>query len=79
MSSTIFKEAGFRFFFFSREEPRMHIHVQCGSGEAKFWLEPNLDLARNQGLNEKELGKARILIEERIDEIRSAWRNHFPG
>jgi hypothetical protein len=40
MSPTIFREAGFRFYFFSREEPRMHVHVQCADGEAKFWLEP---------------------------------------
>ncbi|MCK5131914.1 MAG: DUF4160 domain-containing protein [Candidatus Sabulitectum sp.] len=40
MSPTVFREKGFRFFFFSREEPRMHIHVRCSDGEAKFWLTP---------------------------------------
>src|SRR2546422_3979017 len=30
----------FRFFFFSKEERRKHVHVSCGDGEAKFWLEP---------------------------------------
>jgi hypothetical protein len=33
-SPTVFREAGFRFYFFSREEPRMHIHVQGQNGEA---------------------------------------------
>jgi len=40
MSPTVFREKGYRFFFFSREETRMHIHVISGDGEAKFWLEP---------------------------------------
>ncbi|WP_211307542.1 DUF4160 domain-containing protein [Polynucleobacter rarus] len=36
----IFKENGFRFFFFSREESRIHVHVSHADGEAKFWLTP---------------------------------------
>jgi hypothetical protein len=39
VSPTVFQEKGFRFFFFSKEESRKHIHVYCGDGEAKFWLE----------------------------------------
>ncbi|MFW6235057.1 MAG: DUF4160 domain-containing protein, partial [Spirochaetota bacterium] len=27
MSPTVFREGQFRFFFFSREEPRQHVHV----------------------------------------------------
>jgi len=45
MSPTIFRHKGYRFFFFSREEKRMHIHVFCTDGEAKFWLEPLISLA----------------------------------
>jgi hypothetical protein len=41
MSPTVFREGPFRFFFFSREEDRLHIHVQSAEGEAKFWVEPN--------------------------------------
>lgn len=55
MSPTVFIEKGFRFLFFSREEPRIHVHVQCPQGEAKFWLEPRLELARSQGLSEREI------------------------
>ncbi|MGO8755461.1 MAG: DUF4160 domain-containing protein [Gallionellaceae bacterium] len=40
MAPTIFRAHGFRFFFFSREQPRMHVHVNHAEGEAKFWLEP---------------------------------------
>ena len=45
MSPTVFRARGFRFFFFSRKEPRMHVHVGSSDGEAKFWLEPEVELA----------------------------------
>ena len=37
---TIYREGPFRFFFNSREETRMHVHVQSPDGACKFWLEP---------------------------------------
>ncbi len=33
---TVLKVKGYRFFFFSREELRQHIHIQSQKGEAKF-------------------------------------------
>jgi len=77
MSPTIFRERGLRFFFFSREEPRMHVHVSSASGEAKFWVEPTIALAMNRGLKQTEVRRAQRLIEERANEIRTAWRRHF--
>ena len=77
MSPTIFRELGFRFFFFSREEPRMHVHVYCSHGEAKFWIEPAIELADNYGLRGPDLQTTRRLIEEHEDEIRDAWNKHF--
>ena len=79
MSPTVFRDGAYRFFFFSREEPRAHIHVQHPTGEAKFWLDPAISLARNYGLTEQRLAKVRSLIQEHEDEIRIAWRSHFPG
>lgn len=77
MSPTVFRELGFRFFFFSREEMRIHIHVESGHGEAKFWLEPEIELAENYGLRSSELSKILELVEEHQDEIRNAWNEHF--
>jgi hypothetical protein len=45
MSPTVLRVGGFRFYFFSREEPRIHVHVYHANGEAKFWLEPTVELA----------------------------------
>ncbi len=79
MSPTVFREDGFRFYFFSREEPRMHIHVQGQNGEAKFWLEPSIELAQHVGLSKREINEALRLIQEHENEIRSAWFRHFPS
>jgi hypothetical protein len=46
MSPTIFRDGSFRFYFFSRRAPD-NVYVQCPAGEAKFWLEPTIDLAHN--------------------------------
>lgn len=55
----------------------MHIHVYSGDGEAKFWIEPGIELAQNYGLRASDLGVVRTLIEEHEDEIRCAWEEHF--
>jgi len=77
MSPTVFRWRGFRFYFFSREEERMHVHVYCADGEAKFWLEPEVELASNHGIRRSEIAVVRKVIEDRRDEITAAWRAHF--
>ena len=79
MSPTILRVRGFRFYFFSREEPRAHVHVQHTDGEAKFWIEPKVELDANYGLKPKQLAEANNLVEEHVNEIRSAWAKHFPS
>jgi Domain of unknown function (DUF4160) len=79
MSPTVFRDGAYRFFFFSREESRSHIHVTHPTGEAKFWIDPEIDLAANYGLSAQRIARARRLIEEHEDEIRAAWRRHFAG
>jgi len=79
MSPTVLRIRGYRFYFFSREEPRAHVHVQHAAGEAKFWIEPMVALHANYGLKPKQLAEARNLVEEHLHEIRRAWAKHFPG
>ncbi|MBU2603372.1 MAG: DUF4160 domain-containing protein [Actinobacteria bacterium] len=79
MESTVFFEMGYRFLFFSREESRMHVHVQSAEGEAKFWVEPRIDLATSRGLPTREIRVVERIIREREHDIRSAWRRHFSG
>jgi hypothetical protein len=77
MSPTVLRHGPFRFYFFSREEPRPHVHVQHPDGEAKIWLHPSIELAQNFGLTAKQLKKAIQLVEEHEHEIREAWQRHF--
>jgi hypothetical protein len=53
--------------------------VVCVSGEAKFWLEPEIELARNHQLDSQQLGEIRFMIEVHKDDFISAWHRHFNG
>lgn len=77
MTPTVLRKRGYRFFFFSREEPRMHVHVISSEGEAKFWLNPELELATNYRFSRKELKEIESIIEEHYNELASAWIKHF--
>lgn len=56
----------------------MHVHLVTTEGEAKFWMEPNIELAKNYGLSDQVLNRALKLVTERQQEIKDAWRKHFP-
>jgi hypothetical protein len=77
VSPTVFRHGKYRAFFFSREERRMHVHIACPDGEAKFWLEPIIALADHTGLPARELKRMQAIIEERRDEIVQSWQDHF--
>jgi len=55
----------------------MHVPVQAAEGEAKFWLEPAIELAHNYGLNERQLRSIKALIEAHANDIRNSWAKHF--
>lgn len=77
MSPTVLRVAGYRFYFFSREESRPHVHVQHATGEAKIWLEPTVALAQSFGLSAARINTAVRLVKEHRDEITAAWKAHF--
>ncbi len=55
----------------------MHVHVQHVEGEAKFWLEPEIELSQSYGLSARRLSTALNLIRRHENEIRIAWEKHF--
>jgi hypothetical protein len=59
------------------EESRPHFHVSHPDGEAKFWLSPTVELARNIGLSSSRVKEAERLATSRQQEIIDAWNNHF--
>ncbi|MFA5547174.1 MAG: DUF4160 domain-containing protein [Porticoccaceae bacterium] len=75
MSPTAFRERGYRFFVFSREERRLHVHVTSGDGEAKFWLKPAIQLANNHGYGPRQLAEIEALSREHHHELFRAWHN----
>jgi Domain of unknown function (DUF4160) len=77
MSPTIFRAKGYRFYFLSNEESRIHVHVTSEDGEAKFWLEPIVSLATFYEYNTDRLNEIQGLIEEHKNDIIKAWRKHF--
>ena len=79
MSPTIFREGPYRFYFFSREEARIHTHVASSEGEAKFWMEPAIELVENHGIPARELSRIEEAIRSHERQIRTAWQRHFGG
>ena len=62
-----------RFFFNSREERRMHVHVATADGTAKFWLEPIVALESYHNLQTKELQRIELIVRRHQEEFASAW------
>lgn len=77
MSPTVFRDKGYRFYFFSLEEDRMHVHVSCADGDAKFWLSPQVELAMAKGIRPQRLKVIQKLIQEHYHEIADAWHQHL--
>ena len=50
MSPVFRRDSEYTFKIYSNEEERMHIHVLCDGHEAKYWLEPQVELAKNTGI-----------------------------
>lgn len=77
MAPTVVRDGQFRLFFFSREEPRVHVHVSHPDGEAKFWLIPEVTMATATGLSVRQITEAKSVVVTHLEEIKNAWQHHF--
>ncbi len=77
MSPTVFRHKSYRFFFFSREESRMHVHISSPDGEAKFWIKPVVALADYSGFSDRQLKELEKLVKKHEKEIEKIWNKHF--
>ncbi|MFA7576931.1 MAG: DUF4160 domain-containing protein [Candidatus Muiribacteriota bacterium] len=77
MSPTIFMYKNYRFYFNSREETRMHIHVRTADGEMKIWLEPYVELYKNYGIKNKDVLEILKIAMEKSDDFKKMWKKHF--
>ena len=76
----VFRYRGFKFFFYSNEgSPRepVHIHVEKGEAEAKFWLFPEVSVAYNDGYDARALRELLEIVGANRDLIVRAWDEHF--
>jgi len=77
---TVLRRNGFRFFFYSNEgnplEPP-HVHVCRSDAEAKFWLKPDVVLARNDGFDATTLRRIAKLLTENRKLLEAAWHEYF--
>ena len=55
----------------------MHIHVICERKEAKFWLEPCVELAKNSGFPEHELNNIRKIVERNAEQFKEQYKQHI--
>lgn len=72
MSPVFGRESGYVFKIFSNEEERMHIYVVNERKEAKFWLEPIVELAK-----EHELNTIRKIVERNAEQFKRQYKQHI--
>lgn len=77
MSPVFKREDDFCFKIYSNEELRKHIHVIKAECEAKFWLEPTVELAENFGFKPKELKKINQMLEQYGDDFKRQFTEHI--
>ncbi len=69
---------GISFLFYSNEgqEPP-HIHVRKADAEAKFWLEPTVEMEFSNDFSVSELRFIREIIEQHREDFIRKWRDHI--
>ena len=76
----IVRYKGYRFFFYSNEgnppEP-LHVHVRQGGSLAKFWMESEITVAENYGMNSAELRELLRVAELNRGIIERKWNEYF--
>ncbi len=74
---TVFIDGQYRFYFFSREEERRHIHVSSSDGEVKVWLEPEIEVAKVINLTTEQVNSILKVVKNHEEEINDSWNKHF--
>ena len=76
----VFRYRNVRFHFFSNEgAPResVHVHAESSDGVAKFWLYPEVRVARSAGYSRRRLSELAGVVAERREEIERVWNEYF--
>lgn len=75
---TILIIKGYRFYFYSNEnnEP-IHIHVQKANGNAKWWLEPEMEEAYSYGFTPRQRRMIKEMVNDNAEQLILAWNEYF--
>ena len=60
-----------------RGQKKKHIHVIKGDKQCKFWMEPTIEIAENNGFRKIELNEILKIITKNETEFKNKWNNHF--
>lgn len=55
----------------------MHIHVLGDGNEAKFWLEPSVELAKNSCFSKHELNDIQKIVEKNAEQFKKQYKEHI--
>lgn len=73
---TILTIKGVRFYFYSNEEDRIHVHIQVQNAKAKIWMD-DFTVAKSDDFKRHELNALVKLARKYEQEIKQAWEDHF--
>lgn len=76
---TVFTVGNLRIVIYPNDHAPPHVHVVGPDGEAKVRIggrRRHPSLISNNGLTARELARALVVIDENIEVLRQAWRQH---
>jgi len=76
----VFRYQGYKFFFYSNEGNPLesaHIHVRLAGKEVKFWLSPEVSVARNNGFDARTMRVLLELVEQKQGMFKEQWHEYF--
>jgi len=74
---TVLVLLGMRFYYWAREHEPIHVHVKKGGAEARFVIEPQIELTENFGFKPHELALAEEVIRENREYLVEHWKLFF--
>jgi hypothetical protein len=74
---TVLTLLGMRFFYWAREHEPIHVHVKKDDAEARFDIEPQIELTANMGFKPHELAIAEEVIRDNREYIIEHWKLFF--
>ena len=74
---TVLVLLGMRFYYWAREHEPILVHVRKGNAEARFAIEPQVELTENFGLKPHELALAEEIIKDNRQYMIEHWNLFF--